>query len=97
MNSPFNVYRLAYSCNTIEGFSLIKELMNPNERVYSDCFNDSINEVINEYSIWPEGQGFGSSDGTYAKKSFIDYMIEYSGLYSKLKTEFNPYLSVIKL
>tara|TARA_R110000823_G_scaffold236454_1_gene362162 strand:+ start:445 stop:738 length:294 start_codon:yes stop_codon:yes gene_type:complete len=97
MNSPFNVYRLADSCNKIEGFSLIKELLNPNEIIYSDCFTSSIEEVINEYTDWPEGQGFGSSDGTYAKKSFIDYMIEHSGLYSKLKTVFSPYLSVTKI
>jgi hypothetical protein len=96
MNAPFNVYRLAYKCNTIEGYSLIKKLMNPNERIYSDCFSSSINDLISEYSDWPDGQGFGSSDGTYATKSFIDSMIEYSGLWDTLKTDFTPYLSVIK-
>ena len=50
---------------------------------------------------WDEDQGFGSSDGTYMLKDFIDTVIAStymkkgmdSGLY---KTEFTPTLSIIK-
>jgi len=93
MGVPFNVYRLVDSCKKIEGFDLIKELM-PSSIVYDDSIKVSIEEVVSEYSDWPEGQGFGSSDGAYAKKSFIDYMIEYSELSSKLESGFYPYLSI---
>ena len=96
MNSPFNVYRLVDACKRIEGYQLIKELMSSNV-IHADSINFSIDEVISEYCDWPEGQGFGSSDGTYATQSFIDHMINYCGLSSELKTTFNPYLCVIKL
>ena len=50
---------------------------------------------------WDEGHGFGSSDGTYMLKDFIDTVISStymkkgmdSGLY---KTEFTPTLSIVK-
>jgi galactokinase/mevalonate kinase-like predicted kinase len=93
---PFNVYGLVDNCKSIEGYDLIKELMSSNI-VYADSIKFSIDEVVSEYSDWPAGQGFGSSDGTYAKQSFVDHMINYCGLSSELKTTFNPYLCVIKL
>tara|TARA_B100000519_G_scaffold192210_1_gene193402 strand:+ start:218 stop:508 length:291 start_codon:yes stop_codon:yes gene_type:complete len=96
MNCPFNVFRLVDACKGIEGYQLIKELI-PSNVIYADSINFSIDEVISEYCDWPEGQGFGSSDGTYAKQSFIDHMINYCGLSTQLKTVFNPHLCVIQL
>lgn len=44
---------------------------------------------------WPEGQGFGSSDGTYMLKNFIDNVC---GRYAsgQLTTGFTPSLSVVE-
>ena len=59
-------------------------------------------EVAEDWtSDWDEDQGFGSSDGTYMLKDFIDTVISSiymkngmgSGLYS---TMFNPSLEVVK-
>jgi len=58
-------------------------------------------EVAEDWtSDWPEGQGFGSSDGTYMLKDFIDTVISSnyiknglgSGMYM---TKFTPSLSVV--
>jgi hypothetical protein len=53
-------------------------------------------EVAEEWTNdWDEGQGFGSSDGTYMLKDFIDNVIwKYAG--GKFMTEFNPSLSVVE-
>jgi hypothetical protein len=54
-------------------------------------------EIVEEWSSdWDDGHGFGSSDGTYLLKDFIDTVI---GNYTngKYKTDFTPSLSVIKL
>ena len=96
MGTPFNVYNIVAGYQRIEGFDLIKEMMGSNI-VYSDSINHCMDEIIGEYEDWPAGQGFGSSDGTYAIQSFIDHMINYCGLSTQLKTVFNPYLCVIKL
>jgi len=53
-------------------------------------------ETCEDYSDWPEDQGFGSSDGTYAAKRCIDDVINshYNGEY---ETKFTPFLSVVKI
>jgi hypothetical protein len=53
-------------------------------------------EVVEEWSSdWDEGQGFGSSDGTYMLKDFIDNVIwKYAG--GKFETKFTPSLSVVE-
>jgi len=53
-------------------------------------------EVAEEWTNdWDEGQGFGSSDGTYMLKDFIDNVIwKYAG--GKLETKFTPSLSVVE-
>ena len=58
---------------------------------------ETATEIAEEWTNdWDEGQGFGSSDGTYMLKEFIDTII---GNYTngKYKTDFTPSLSVIKL
>lgn len=54
------------------------------------------NEVAYEWTDdWGTDEGFGSSDFTYALKDFIDTLISYKRL--PVKTDFNPYLSVVKV
>jgi hypothetical protein len=52
-------------------------------------------EVAEEWTNeWDEGQGFGSSDGTYMLKDFIDNVIwKYAG--GKFETKFTPSLSIV--
>lgn len=52
-------------------------------------------EVAEEWTNdWDEDQGFGSSDGTYMLKDFIDTVIG-SFTNKKYKTVFNPTLKVM--
>ena len=46
---------------------------------------------------WDEGEGFGSSDGTYMLKDFIDNVIHQFTALNIYKTEFTPTLKVQKL
>ncbi len=53
-------------------------------------------EVAYEWTDdWGKDEGFGSSDFTYALKDYMDSLIRYKRL--PYKTDFNPYLSVVKL
>lgn len=52
-------------------------------------------EISHEWtSDWDEGDGFGSSDFTFALKEFVDSLLMYSKL--PYKTTFKPYLSIVK-
>jgi len=53
-------------------------------------------EVAEEWTHgWDADQGFGSSDGTYMLKDFIDNVIwKYAG--GKFETKFTPSLSVVE-
>ena len=55
-------------------------------------------EVAEEWSNdWDEDQGFGSSDGTYMLKEFIDSVIfSVESLRNQYVTKFNPRLEVVK-
>ena len=81
----------------INGFS---EMIRDEEIPQWDLL-ETATEVAEEWTNdWPDGQGFGSSDGTYMLKEFIDNVISSSyikngmgsGLYM---TKFTPYLSVV--
>ena len=83
ITSPYNVYR---RLTRIEGFSLLG--------VSTEEILDEIVAVIEQWSDdWPEGQGFGSSDGTYLIKEILDNLIQLQDV--PLKTVFNPTLSVV--
>ena len=63
---------------------------------------DISTQIVEEWSSdWEEGHGFGSSDGTYLLKDFIDTIIlSYTNsTYNKsgYQTVFNPSLSVAKI
>jgi len=63
---------------------------------YSDAVFEALEEVASDYSDWPEDQGFGSSDMTYVRKSFIDSMISLANLNGYYETKFAPYLKVVE-
>jgi len=65
---------------------------------YSYVYNviKMISDVAEDYSDWPEDQGFGSSDMTYVRKSFIDSMISLANLNGYYQTDFKPYLKVVE-
>ena len=53
-------------------------------------------EVAEEWTnMWDEDQGFGSSDGTYMMKEFIDNVI-WKFASGRLMTTFNPSLSIVE-
>ena len=63
---------------------------------------DISTQIVEEWSSdWDEDQGFGSSDGTYMLKDFIDTVISNftNSIYNKsgYQTVFNPSLSVAKI
>lgn len=101
---PFHPANLLQRAESIEGYEVIKNQF-PNivsspigDRVhtYTDAVFNSIEIVSSEYSDWDSEQGFGSSDMTYAVKTFIDEMIWYAGLNGKYETKFTPRLSVVE-
>ena len=59
---------------------------------------EAATEVAEEWTNdWDEDQGFGSSDGTYMLKDFIDNVIYQFTSLNIYKTEFNPSLQIVKL
>ena len=83
ITSPYSVYR---RLSTIEGFDLLN--------VNTGAIVDEIMAVVEQWTDdWPEGQGFGSSDGTYLMKEILDNLIDLQDV--PLKTVFNPALSVV--
>jgi hypothetical protein len=63
---------------------------------YSDAVYSAMDELAEDYSDWPEDQGFGSSDMTFARQSFINTMISYANLNGYYMTDFKPYLKVVE-
>jgi len=79
----------------IEGFV---QMIKDEEIPQWDLLETSL-EIVEEWSSdWDEDQGFGSSDGTYLLKDFIDTVISNftNSVYNKsgYQTVFNPTLSV---
>jgi len=63
---------------------------------------ETATEIAEEWTNdWDEDQGFGSSDGTYLLKDFIDTIISCytKSIYNKsgYQTVFNPSLSIVKI
>ena len=63
---------------------------------YSDAVLEALGWVAEDYQDWPEDQGFGSSDMTFVRKSFIDSMISLANLDGYYETKFQPYLKVVE-
>ena len=102
MSLPFNLNSVLATASLIEGFDTIKNTFPVEGRftnrviTYMDAVYDALNEVAEDYSDWTEDQGFGSSDMTYVRKSFIDTMISIANLNGYYETKFDPYLKVVE-
>jgi hypothetical protein len=102
MALPFNLSSVLDSASLIEGYGIIERkfpvIGKYTNRVitYSDAVLEALGNTAEDFSDWPEDQGFGSSDMTYARKYFIDYMINIANMDEDYKTDFQPYLKVVR-
>jgi hypothetical protein len=102
MSLPFNPNSVLATASLIEGFEVVKNAFPVEGRftkrviTYSDAVFEALNDVMEDYADWPEDQGFGSSDMTYVRKSFIDSMIDMANLRGYYETKFAPYLKVVE-
>jgi hypothetical protein len=102
MSLPFNLNSVLATASLIEGFDVVRNAFPVEGRftkrviTYSDAVYEALNDVAEDYSDWPEDQGFGSSDMTYVRKSFIDSMISLANLNGYYQTDFKPYLKVVE-
>jgi hypothetical protein len=102
MSLPFNLNSVLATASLIEGFDVVKNAFPVEGRytkrviTYSDAVLEALGEVAEDYQDWPEDQGFGSSDMTYVRKSFIDTMISLANLNGYYETKFAPYLKVVE-
>jgi hypothetical protein len=102
MSLPFNLNSVLATASLIEGFDVVRNAFPVEGRftnrviTYSDAVYEALEEVASDYSDWPEDQGFGSSDMTYVRKSFIDTMIDLANLRGYYQTDFKPYLKVVE-
>ena len=100
MALPFNLTS-DLSAREIEGYNIIENTFpviskwSNREVTITDAIYEALGEVISDFEDWPEDQGFGSSDMTFAKKSFLDSMICIAGLHEEYKTDFKPFLKVV--
>ena len=102
MSLPFNLNSVLATASLIEGFDVVRNAFPVEGKyvkrviTYSDAVYEALNDVAEDYSDWPEDQGFGSSDMTYVRKSFIDSMISMANLRGYYETKFQPYLKVVE-
>ena len=102
MSLPFNLNSVLETASLVEGFDVVRNAFPVEGRftkrviTYSDAVFEALNDVAEDYSDWPEDQGFGSSDMTYVRKSFIDSMIDMANLRGYYETKFAPYLKVVE-
>ena len=102
MSLPFNLNSVLATASLVEGFDVVRNAFPTvgkySKRVitYSDAVYEALNDVAEDYADWPEDQGFGSSDMTYVRKSFIDSMIDMANLRGYYETKFAPYLKVVE-
>jgi hypothetical protein len=102
MSLPFNLNSVLATASLVEGFDVVRNAFPVEGRftkrviTYSEAVFEALNDVAGDYSDWPEDQGFGSSDMTYVRKSFIDSMIDMANLRGYYETKFQPYLKVVE-
>ena len=101
MALPFNLTSVL-SAREIEGYDIIENTFpviskwSGREVTITDAIYVALSDVMSDFEDWPEDQGFGSSDMTFAKKSFIDTMINMANLSNEYKTDFKPFLKVVQ-
>ena len=77
MSLPFNLNSVLATASLVEGFDVVRNAFPVEGRftkrviTYADAVYEALNDVAEDYSDWPEDQGFGSSDMTYVRKSLI--------------------------
>ncbi|MEY4334485.1 MAG: hypothetical protein RLZZ196_3229 [Bacteroidota bacterium] len=102
MSLPFNLNSVLATASLVEGFDVVKNAFPVEGRftkrviTYADAVYEALNDVAEDYSDWPEDQGFGSSDMTFVRKHFIDTMISLANLNGYYETDFKPYLKVVE-
>ena len=102
MSLPFSLTSVLETASLVEGYGIVKSAFPVEGRytkrviTYPEAVFDALAEVAEDYQDWPEDQGFGSSDMTYARKSFIDTMISIANLKGYYQTSFEPYLKVVE-
>ena len=83
------------------GIDSFKQMINDEQVQFSELVDTSVQIAEEWTNDWDEGCGFGSSDGTYLLKDFIDTIISSytKSIYKKsgYQTIFNPYLSLAKI
>ena len=76
----------------IEGF---KDMIG-NEEVPHWDLEETATQIVTEWTQdWDSDQGFGSSDGAYMLKDFIDSVIAEHTISGGYETKFDPQLKVI--
>jgi hypothetical protein len=102
MSLPFNLNSVLATASLIEGFDAVRNAFPVEGRytkrviTYPDAVYEAMQDLADDYSDWPEDQGFGSSDMTYVRKSFIDSMISLANLNGYYETAFQPYLKIVE-
>jgi len=102
MSLPFNLNSVLATASLVEGFDVVRNAFPVEGRftkrviTYADAVYEALNDVAEDYSDWPEDQGFGSSDMTYVRQSFINTMIDLANLRGYYETKFQPYLRVVE-
>jgi hypothetical protein len=102
MSLPFNLNSVLATASLVEGFDVVRNAFPVEGRftkrviTYSDAVYEALEDVASDYSDWPEDQGFGSSDMTYVRQSFINTMIDLANLRGYYETKFQPYLKVVE-
>lgn len=77
------------------GIDSFKQMINDEQVQFSELVDISVQIAEEWTNDWDEDQGFGSSDGTYLLKDFIDTVISNYSTSHKYMTDFTPYLSVV--
>ena len=93
MNYLVDPHTLVFNAKQIAGFTdMVTKYEIPQWVLY-----EMATEVAEYWTrTWDEGQGFGSSDNTHMIKDFIDNVIGRDiSIGGGVKTEFNPFLSVV--
>ena len=92
MNYLIDPTTLLFNSHRVDGFTK----MIGDEQIPQWDLLDIATEVATDWTNdWDEDDGFGSSDGTYMIKDFIDNVIwRFAG--GKLMTKFTPSLSIVE-
>ena len=102
MSLPFNLNSVLATASLVEGFDVIRNAFPVEGRftkrviTYADAVYEALNDISEQYADWPEDQGFGSSDMTFVRQSFINSMISLANLNGYYDTAFQPYLKVVE-